>query len=65
MIVTYTEPDGSSGWYRVTKVTKNLVNLGSIFGRHIYHKSVPKDQVREDEAAWYKKWQQSETYQSM
>lgn len=66
MIVTYSSPDEKqSGWYRVRKVTKNTVNLGSIFGRTLYHKSVPKDLVKEDEAAWYASWQQSETYQCM
>ena len=66
MIVAYTKPgEKNSGWYRVRKVTKNTVNLGSIFGKTLYHKSVPKDQVKEDEAAWYKRWQQSETYQCM
>ena len=66
MIVTYTSPDEKqSGWYRVRKVTKNTVNLGSIFGRTLYHKSVPKDLVKEDEAAWYANWQKSETYQCM
>lgn len=66
MVVSYKEPGSDrSGWYRVRKVTKNTVNLGSIFGGTLYHKSVPKDQVTEDEAAWYKTWQQSETYQCM
>lgn len=66
MIVAYTEPGATnSGWYRVRKVTKNTVNLGSIFGKHLYHKGVPKDQVKEDEAAWYARWQQSETYRCM
>ena len=66
MVVAYTEPGSTrSGWYRVRKVTKNTVNLGSIFGRTLYHKGVPKDQVKEDEAAWYSSWSQSETYRSM
>jgi hypothetical protein len=53
------------GWYRVRKCTKNLVNLGSIFGRTLYHKGVPKDQVKEDQENWYTAWQKTETYQSM
>ena len=66
MVVAYTEPGSDrSGWYRVRKVTKNTVNLGSIFGRNLYYKGVPKDQVKEDEAAWYAEWQKSETYQCM
>jgi len=66
MVVSYTNPEtGSTGWYRVRKCTKNFVNLGSIFGNNIYFKSVPKHQVTEDEAAWYARWQQSETYMSM
>jgi hypothetical protein len=64
-IVSYTDSEGKSGWYRVRKVTKNTVNLGSIFGKTLYHKGVPKDQVKEDEAAWYAAWQKSETYQCM
>ncbi len=55
----------NSGWFRVRKVTKNTVNLGSIFGRTLYHKGVPKDQVKEDEAAWYAAWTKSESYQCM
>jgi hypothetical protein len=66
MVVAYTEPGTTrQGWYRVTRATKHKVNLGSIFGRGIYHKGVPKDQVKEDGEAWYKRWQQSETYQCM
>ena len=66
MIVAYTAPgETRSGWYRVRKATKNTVNLGSIFGRHLYHKGVPKDQVREDADTWYANWSKSETYQCM
>jgi len=53
------------GWFRVRKVTKNTVNLGSIFGSYLYHKGVSKELVTEDEAAWYAHWQQSDTYRSM
>ena len=53
------------GWYRVRKVTKNTVNLGAIFGSYLYFKGVSKELVTEDEAAWYKNWQQSDTYRSM
>lgn len=65
MIVTFTDDEGNTGWYRVRKCTKHKVNLGSIFGNYLYHRGVDKSRVTEDEAAWYKKWQQSETYQSM
>lgn len=66
MIVSYTNPEtDSTGWYRVTKCTKNFVNLGPVFGKGIYFKSVPKHMVKEDEAAWYERWQQSETYRCM
>ena len=53
------------GWYRVRKVTKNTVNLGSIFGSSLYYKGVSKELVKENEASWYANWQQSETYMSM
>jgi len=66
MIVSYTNPEtGSTGWYRVGKCTKNFVNLRAIFGTQVYFKNVPKHQVKEDEAAWYQRWTQSETYKSM
>ena len=55
----------NGGYYRVRKVTKNTVNLGSIFGNSLYHKGVFKELVKEDEASWYANWQQSETYMSM
>ncbi len=53
------------GWYRVRKVTKNTVNLGAIFGSYLHHKGVSKELVKEDEAAWYANWQQSDTYRQM
>jgi hypothetical protein len=53
------------GWYRVRKVTKNTVNLGAIFGSHLYFKGVSKELVTEDQAAWYANWQQSDTYRQM
>ena len=54
-----------NGWYRVTRVTKNTVNLGAIFGNRIYHKGVDITQVVEDHDNWYKNWSRSETYQCM
>ena len=67
MIVKIKDPQNrdEQGYYRVRKVTKNTVNLGSIFGKALYHKSIQKSRVIEDEATWYKGWQQSETYQCM
>ena len=53
------------GNYRVTAVRGGKVNLGAIFGKAIYHKGVPIEQVTDDEAAWYKRWTQSETYMCM
>lgn len=53
------------GWYRITKLTKNTVNLGSVFGNSVYYKSISKELVKEDEASWYANWQRSETYMSM
>ena len=53
------------GYFRVRKVTKNTVNLGSIFGNTVYHKGLLKEFVKEDEASWYIYWRQSETYMSM
>ena len=60
MVVKY-----EGGNYRVTCVKGGKVNLGSIFGKHIYHKGIPVEQVKNDEAAWYKRWQQSESYRCM
>jgi hypothetical protein len=65
IVVVYTDEKGSTGNYRVTAVRGGKVNLGSIFGKHIYHKGIPIEQVRDDEAAWYKRWSQSETYMCM
>jgi hypothetical protein len=66
MIVAYKAPgDNHAGWYRVTKATKNYVNLGAVFGGRVYYKSVPKAEVKEDEQAWYDSWSKSETYMSM
>ena len=54
-----------NGWYRLTRVTSKTVNLGAVWGGHVYHKRVPIDQVVEDEAAWYDNWRKSESYQCM
>jgi hypothetical protein len=60
MVVKYDE-----NFYRVRKVTKNTVNLGSIFGRTMYHKGVDKSKVKEAHDEWYAIWQQSDTYKCM
>lgn len=51
-----------NSWYRVTRVSKNKVNLGSTFGKTIYHKGVDIVMVKEDRDAWWKSYEQSETY---
>ena len=32
------------GFYRITRETKNTVNLGAVFGNHIYWKGIPKSE---------------------
>ena len=53
------------GWSRVSKVTKNSVNLRGVFGNRITDKNVPLTEVYEDEAGWYANWTKSETYMCM
>ena len=53
------------GYYRVTSLRGGKVNLGSVFGKGIYYKGIPVDEVYECEAEWYAKWSQSETYMCM
>ena len=65
-IVKFVNPDVSKGGFcRVTRVTKNTVNLGSIWGNKIYYKGLPRSDVVEAEAEWYNHWMQSESYRSM
>jgi len=54
-----------TGYYRVTSIRGGKANLGSIFGKCIYHKGVPIETLIECEDEWYSKWQQSESYQCM
>jgi hypothetical protein len=54
-----------SGHYRVTSLRGGKVNLGSVFGRGIYFKGIPLEEVYEDEAAWYENWSRSESYMCM
>ena len=60
-IVLYRE----SCWYKVTARFADSVNLGSPWGSKVYHKGVSINDVKEDEAAWYKNFQESETYKCM
>ena len=53
------------GYFKVTAVRGNTVNLGAIFGKTIYHKSVPVELLTESESAWYQAWQASDQYQCM
>ena len=53
------------GYYKVTNARGTWVNLGSIFGKSIYHKRVPVKLLEECEREWYSEWQKSETYQCM
>ena len=53
------------GYYRVTSYRGGKVNLGSVFGKTIYHKGVPVENVYENENEWYTKWSQSESYMCM
>jgi hypothetical protein len=52
-------------WYRVKTAFKDTVNLSSVFGSKIIIKGIPKSAIKEDEAAWYAKWHQSEAYKCM
>lgn len=54
-----------SGYYRITSVRGMYANLGSIFGKTIYHKRVPLSWLVEAQEEWYSKWSQSESYMSM
>jgi hypothetical protein len=54
-----------SGHYRVTSLKGGKVNLGSVFGKHIYFKGIPLEEVIEDEASWYEGWTRSESYMCM
>jgi hypothetical protein len=54
-----------NGYYRVTRCTKNTVNLSGVWGGRIYHKGINKSEVTEAAAEWYERWSQSETYQCM
>ena len=57
--------NGYGVYYRVTSYRGGKVNLGSIFGKTIYHKGVPVENVYENEKEGSKKWTQSESYWCM
>lgn len=57
--------NGEWRYFRVTSIRGSKANLGSIFGRHIYHKGIPVSELIECEKEWYAKWSRSETYQCM
>jgi hypothetical protein len=54
-----------SGYYRVTSLRGGKVNLGSVFGKGIYFKSILVEEVYECQEEWYAKWSQSESYMCM
>lgn len=54
-----------NGHYRISAIIGITVNLKSVFGSRIYYQRIPAVEVVEDEAAWYKLWQESETYKCM
>ena len=56
---------GESGYYKVTSYKGGKVNLGSVFGRSIYHKGVPVENVYKNGDAFYDNWSKSETYMCM
>jgi hypothetical protein len=58
--------NGKDSWhYRVTSLKGGKVNLGSVFGKHIYFKGIPLEEVVEDEESWYAGWTRSESYMCM
>lgn len=48
--------NGYGMYYRVTSYRGGKVNLGSIFGKTIYSKGVPVENVYENEKKWYREW---------
>lgn len=49
-------------WVRITRLNSKWCNLGAIWGRSVYEKMVPLTDIIEDEAAWWKAWQQTDAY---
>lgn len=54
-----------TGWVRITRLNSKWCNLGAIWGGRVYEKKVPLSEIVEDEAAWYKAWQQTDQYRCM
>ena len=54
-----------NGYYRITSLRGGKVNLGSVFGRCIYYKGIPVDEVYECHDKWYAAWSKSESYMCM
>ena len=52
-------------YYRVTRATKDTVNLGPVFGNKVEHKGIQKSEVVEARDEWYDCWSKSETYRCM
>ena len=65
LIERYATGDFRSGYYRITSIRGAYANLGSIFGKTIYHKRVPLEWLLECEKEWYARWSKSETYMCM
>ena len=68
MVVAFKDIKGDrdkGGYYRVTSLRGGKVNLGSVFGKGIYYKGIPVDEVYECEAKWYAAWSQTESYMCM
>jgi len=53
------------GFYRVSKLTKNTVNLKSVFGNWVYYKGIKITEVTEAAADFHNDWTKSESYQCM
>ena len=54
-----------TGYFRVKSIRGRFANLCGVFGKHIYHKSVPVDQLIECKDEWYSAWSKTESYQCM
>lgn len=50
------------GWVRITRLNSKWCNLGAVWGHRVYEKMVPLTDIIEDEAAWWKAWQQTDAY---
>ena len=68
MVVAFKDIKGDrdkGGYYRVTSLRGGKVNLGPVFGKGIYYKGIPVNEVYECEAKWYAAWSQTESYMCM